>query len=154
MAEQNVIDVIIVTEQLEQIDFVEKILKQQYVVNMHQANQVTDLKRILDFESIQLIIVDDAESTLGVGSVRLSVKDLRLQTPILQLVSADNNQPFGQFMKNGASIVCPKDDATAIASNAGLLLSYGDNQSKATQDSDAIDDYRHKFDVLARRRVC
>ncbi|PID66148.1 MAG: hypothetical protein CR975_04465 [Gammaproteobacteria bacterium] len=148
MAEQNVIDVIIVTEQLAQIDFIEKVLKKNYVINTYQANQINEVKRILDFEKIELIIIDDAEGTLGVGSVRSAVKDLRLQTPILQLVSADSSQAFGTLMRNGASIVCPKDDGAAITANVSLLLNYSESQSKVEQDSDMIDDYRHKFDDL------
>ncbi len=148
MTEKNVVDVIVVTEQLEQVDFIEKVLKKDHIINIHQSNQLTDIKRILDFDEIDLIIVDDAEGTLAISSVRSAVGDLHLQTPILQLVSEDNQMTFGALMKNGASIVCPEKDAVALTVNVNLLLNYSENQDKVTQDNKLISDYRYKFEEL------
>lgn len=148
MGKKEVVGIIVVSEQLAQIDFIEKVLKQTQVINTHQVNQVEELKRILDHESIKLIIIDDYEGTLGVGSVRSAVKDLRLDTPILQLQADGSTIGFGELMRNGATIVCPREDAAAISANVTLLLSYYNSMNIAEQGSDAIDDYRHKFDDL------
>lgn len=148
MTEQNVVDVIIVTEQLELVDFVEKALKQHHIINTHQANQVTDIKRILDFDEIELIIVDDAEGTLAIGSVYDVVKELQLNIPVLQLVTDNNKTTFGALMKDGASIVCPKNDVAALEANVNLLLNYSDNHHKVIRDTAIINNYRDKFEEL------
>ncbi len=135
MVEQQVIDVIIVTEQLAQADFIGRAFKQYDGVNIHQSNQLGEIKTMLGSYDVALIIVDDADGTLDVSSVYASVVALQLQTPILQLVSTDNEQSFGRLMQAGASIVCPKDDAIAIATNVKLLLSYSENQNKLARNS-------------------
>lgn len=148
MGDRESIDIIVISEQLELIDFIEKTLKKSHVVNTHQANQVVDVKRILSHESIEIIIIDDAEGTLGTGSISSAVKELRLTTPVLQLRSANSDKAFGDFLKNGAALVCPNNDAQALLSGTDLLLSYNDSLAKVERGSGEADDYRHKFDDL------
>lgn len=141
-------NLIIVSEQLEQIDIIEKSLKPSFTLNSYTCNDVTDLKRIISRETIDLIIVDDAESTIGVGSIRNAVNELRLKTPILQLEEFNTEKPDSAFIKNGASIVCPNDDTLAIKHNTELLIAYSLSKRGSKKDAEAIDDYREKFNDL------
>ncbi len=143
---KHVINFIAVTEQLEQIDFIEKTLKKELQINSYQSNSATEIKRILSHENIHLIVVDDAESSLGVGSVRSAVNELHLHTTILQLSSGKNKH--ADYFKNGATLVCPHNDALAILHNTKLLLTFSDNQKTLSKAAETIDDYHHKFNDL------
>lgn len=144
----NVTHVIIVTEQLQQIDFVENALKSKYSLNAFTSNNVLEIKTILSKETIDVVIIDDAESTLGVGSVRKAITELHLFTPILQLETVGEKRSDSQFIKNGASIVCPNNDALAILHNTELLISYSRGQQSVQLDEKKIDSYKQKFDDL------
>lgn len=145
---KKITNVLIITDQLEQIDLIEKSLKQSLLLNTHKSNDITDVKKILSHENINLILIDDDSSTIGCGSVRNAVKDLRMLTPILQLVHAEQEQPVSYFIKNGATIVCPSDDADAILHNSELLISYLKNQHTVSTDSSIIDNFQQKFEDL------
>lgn len=140
------INLITVTEQLEQIDFIEKVLKKEFQINTYQSNNITEIKRILAHESIELIVVDDAEGTLGVGSLRSAVNDLKAGTMILQLKSGKSGD--ADYIKNGASLVCPYNDAIAILHNSKMLLSFGKNRQSLSQGKETIGSYRERFDDL------
>ncbi len=144
----NMINLVMVTEQLEQIDTIEKALKATLTLNSYTCNDVTELKRILSQESIDLIIVDDADSSIGVGLLRNAVNDLKLSTPILQLEHAGSSHTDSEYIKNGASIVCPNNDLLAILHNTQLLLAYSHGQKMLQQDAGVIDSYREKFNDL------
>lgn len=141
-------NLIIVTEQLAQIDAIEKALKSTLTLNSYTSNSTTEIKRILSQENIDLIMIDDAASTIGVGAVRNAVNELKMTTPILQLEHADSEQADAEYIKNGASIVCPNDDLLAIQHNTQLLISYSHGQKMLQADAGVIDGYREKFDDL------
>lgn len=148
MQERKTVDIIIVSEQLQQIDFIEKSLKTAQVINSHQSNQLADIKRILSYESIELIIVDDATQTVGVGSIKSLLNELHLSIPILQLQSSGNDQKVGQFMQNGADAVCPNNDAAAIVAYGQLLLIYHDGLTLMETGEGAAKGFQQKFDDL------
>lgn len=141
-------NLIIVTEQLAQIDAIEKALKSTMTLNSYTCNSAIEVKRILNQENIDLIIIDDASSTVGVGAIRNAVNELKMVTPILQLEHENSAQADADFIKNGASIVCPNDDLLAILHNTQLLIAYSHGQKMLQQDAGVIDGYREKFDDL------
>ncbi len=141
-------NLIVVTEQLEQLDIIEKALKKKLTLNTYTTNNILELKKIISNEAVDVVIVDDAESTLGVGSVRTALNDLHLSTPILQLEHRAQGTPDANFIRNGASIVCAHDDSVAILHNTQLLIAYSRGQSMLKDDQDTIGGYREKFQDL------
>lgn len=148
MNNKNTVDVIVISEQLETIDVIERSLKSSLVINHFQSNQATEIKKILSHEKIDLVLVDDAEGSLGVGSVRSAITELRMEVPILQLVSADQEKPAGTFIKNGATAVCVKTDEVAILQQTKLLIEHYNSTSATKEDEALIEDYRQKFEEL------
>lgn len=144
----NMTNLIIVTEQLVQIDAIEKALKATLTINSYTCNSASEVKNILSQESIELIIIDDAESTVGVGTIRNAVNELKMITPILQLEHANSERADADYIKNGASIVCPNNDLLAILHNTQLLIAYSHGQKMLQQDAGVIDSYREKFEDL------
>ncbi|MGY0398436.1 MAG: EAL domain-containing protein [Ostreibacterium sp.] len=145
---KKTISIIIVSEQLEQINFIEKVLKHKLLINMHQSNQVNDIKTLLDRETIDLVIVDDASGTLGVTSVQRAISDVKQTTPILQLRMSESVEVLGEFIKNGATMVCPKDDALALLHMVELLLSYSESQHAVQKYATLEEKYKSRFDDL------
>ncbi|PID63644.1 MAG: hypothetical protein CR974_01415 [Gammaproteobacteria bacterium] len=145
---ETVTNVIIVTEQLEQIDTVEKVLKTKLMLNSYTTNNIVEVKKILSQEGIDIIIIDDAETTIGVGGVRTAIKELRQDIPILQLEHRSGGKADAAFIKNGATIVCAHDDSVAILHNVELLLAYSHGKQTLKKDADTIDSYKEKFDDL------
>ncbi|MBS9777237.1 MAG: GGDEF domain-containing protein [Gammaproteobacteria bacterium] len=146
--ESTNINIIIVSEQLQLIDLIENVLKKTYVVNVHQSNQVVEIKRILSRESIDVVIVDDSTDILGVGSISSGIKELRMNTPVLQLMSSDSEKSFGDFLNNGASLVCPLNDPAAILSCVKLLVSHSNKSIELSKEVGEVEGYRLKFEDL------
>ncbi len=145
---KQITNIIIVSEQLEQVDIIEKSLKGAFTINTYVSNNIIEIKKILSRETIDLIIVDDADSTIGVGAVSSALKELKQKTPILQLESQESKIAGGEFIKNGASVVCLNKDQLAIRHNTQLLLDYSQGQQILAKDSQTIDDYQEKFNDL------
>lgn len=144
---EKVTNILLISEQLPVIDFVEKTLKSQYVLNLHKTSQVSEVKMILSSENIHLVLLDDDKNNLvGGGAVKTALKDLDLSIPLLQLQS--RQKPQGDYLKNGATLVCPVTDGAAIQSAVALLLDLASANRQQRENAKKIADFAHKFDDL------
>lgn len=139
------ISVLLISEQLAAINFIEKTLKAHYILNSHTSSQAAEIKTILSKETIQLVLIDDDKNNpMRVGAVAATLKQLRLSVPILQLQSQAN--PQADYLKNGAALVCPINEGIAIQRSVALLLSVATGNEQRQTDAEKIADFKYKFD--------
>jgi len=143
---KQAVNLVIVTEQIEQIDRIERSLKDNLLLNTHKTNDVKELRNILSHDMADVVVVDDAESTLGVGSVRSAINDMHKAVPILQLFG--RSEAVGGFIKNGATIICPSADDAVVAHHIKHLLNFDKVHKKVLSSDSFIADYQQKFHDL------
>lgn len=146
-AAQKITNILLISEQLSIIDFIEKTLKSAYLLNLHKSSESSEVKMILSGGDIDLVLIDDDQNNLvSVGSVATALKELNLSLPILQLQS--RQQPQSDYLNQGASLVCPLTDAVAVRHSVALLLNLAAANSQQQENEKKLADFKHKFDDL------
>ncbi len=143
--EKSIANILIVSDQLEQIDRIQKILASKLVINSFTAVDSGEVKRIVTHESIDLVYVGESAGQFSVGGVASALREVRKDVPIMQLLSKSDNRLPNEFIKNGANLVCLAEDPYDILVSSEVLLHSKKNLENLKAATDEIASYRAKF---------
>ncbi len=145
---QEVLSIVIISEQIELIDRVQKTLSSKLVINPHVASSLTELKNILSFETVSIIIVDSEHSSLKAGSVRAAIKELKQNIPILVSMAKSSIGLPSEYLKNGANLVCLANDPIDILNSSETLILLSATQKTQKKLESLAKEYEYKFNEL------
>lgn len=143
--DKSIANLLIVSDQLEQIDRIQKILATKMVINSFTAVDTAEIKRIINNENIDLVYVGESTGQLSVGGVASTLREARKEIPIAQLLSKTDNRLPNEFIKNGANLVCLAEDPYDILVSSEVLINSKKNTEKLTTALSEIDSFKAKF---------
>lgn len=139
----QILSVLIVSNELEHIDRVQKVLKNDFSVNSHTATALHDVKNIINHEPLNLIVIDADENLPTVGVVKAALD--KKSIPLLQLRSSGHAKTPGEFLKNGADLTAIVADELDILKSATALISSASESNSGAKSDALLEEYKNKF---------
>lgn len=143
--QQDLINLLIVSEQADNINFIEKALKADLPLNIHCTNNDDSICKIIENETIDLIATDDDTNTLSMHSIKSLFQE---HVPIVQIIDSLSGQTTEDLRFKGADLVTPNHDAQALRSCCKVLLKNAEQQQQIETSESIVESYKTRFDDL------
>lgn len=147
MKQSNLVNLLIVSEKPEHIDFAEKALKAQFTLNLYQSNHRDSIQQIITNESIEIVVTDDEKNTTPLTVLKDLLKTIP-SVPIIQLVNTEKS-PLNQLnTAQEADFILANDDAYGLRASCQVLLDNIKQRATLVKNESLITSYRNRFDNL------
>lgn len=147
MKQSNLVNLLIVSEKPEHIDFAEKALKAQFTLNRYQSNHRDDIEQIIQNEVIEIVVTDDEKNTTPLSVLKDLFKK-NPTVPIIQLIDTQKS-PLNELPLNQeADFILANNDAYGLRASCQVLLNNIKQRETLIKNEALITSYQNRFDNL------
>ncbi len=145
MLDNKIKSILIVSDQFEQIELINMALKSKMVINTHVKDNIHDVEELFEFQSVDLVIVDDVKTIPTAASIKSIIEGKRKNIPILQLLYKASNKLPGEFIRGGANLSCTAEDPLDILANSMILIDLFDTKKSSNSSEQELEEYKTIF---------
>lgn len=140
----KLVNLLIVSEHPENIDFIEKSLKKHLPLNTYIGNSESSIKDIFENETIDLAITDSEASSYPASSLN----QLHQQDNAIPIIRIAPLQPTSTPLSSQDVDLLAPSDANALAACCKTLLKSTENQQTINDNTTLLDSYKQRFTNL------